>query len=241
MKSLVGVLSLGILMGVAAWGQATAQIHGTVLQDASGSAVPGAEIKATQTETGISRTASSGADGGYVLTNLPLGPYQLEVAKEGFTKYVQSGIVLQVSSDPAIDPALKVGSVSEQVVVEANATQVETRNSGIGEVVQDATDRGPAAQRPQRDRPDHTGRLVCEFWKYSNSFLRQSAYDFDRGPGGEQGNLSGTEYTLDGANHVNYLAPVRPCRWRSRMPCRSSESSPAAKLPRMGRRRQSRW
>ena len=67
---------------------------------------------------------------------MPLGPYQLEVTKEGFTNYVQSGIVLQVNSDPAIEAALKVGSVTEQVVVEANATQVETRNSGIGEVVQ---------------------------------------------------------------------------------------------------------
>src|SRR3989442_5232307 len=101
----------------AAWGQATAQIHGTV-QDSTGAAVPGAEIKATQTETGVVRTATSGADGGYVLTNLPIGPYQLEVSKEGFTKAVQSGIVLQVNSDPAIDVALKVGAVSERILVE---------------------------------------------------------------------------------------------------------------------------
>ena len=35
--------------------------------------------------------------------------------KEGFSKYVQTGIVLQVASNPAIDVALKVGTVSEQV------------------------------------------------------------------------------------------------------------------------------
>ena len=135
MKSLLAIVLLAVLSCTAAWGQATAQMHGTVV-DSSGAAVAGAEIKATQTETGLARTVQAGADGGFVLTNLPLGPYQVEVTKDGFTKYVQSGIVLQVNSDPVVTAALKVGQVTEQVLVEANATQVETRSSGIGEVVQ---------------------------------------------------------------------------------------------------------
>src|SRR5712691_1513629 len=65
------------------WAQATSQIQG-IVQDSSGAAVPGAQIKATQTETAASRTATSGADGTYVLPNLPLGPYRLEVTKQGF-------------------------------------------------------------------------------------------------------------------------------------------------------------
>ena len=79
--------------------------------------------------------AAAGADGSFVLTNLPVGPYTLEVSKEGFSKYVQSGIVLQVGSNPNIDVALKVGSVTEQVQVEANASQVETRSTGVGQVI----------------------------------------------------------------------------------------------------------
>ena len=55
------------------WAQATSQIQGTV-QDSTGAAVPGAEVKVTQTETGASRTANTGGDGGYVLPNLPTGP-----------------------------------------------------------------------------------------------------------------------------------------------------------------------
>src|SRR5215831_3577196 len=85
----------------AAWSQ-TAQINGTV-RDASGLAIAGAEIKATQTATGVVRTANSGADGSYVLPNLPTGPYMLEVNKGGFSKYVQMGIVLQVDTTPTID------------------------------------------------------------------------------------------------------------------------------------------
>ena len=118
------------------WGQAgsTAQVNG-VVRDSTGLAVPGAEVKATQTATGISRTATTGTDGAYVLPNLPIGPYLLEVTKEGFSKYAQSGIVLQVDSNRAIDAVLKVGAVSEQVTVEADAAMVETHSSGVGTVV----------------------------------------------------------------------------------------------------------
>ncbi len=114
--------------------QSTSQIQG-VVQDASGSAVPGAEIKATQTATGTVRTVTSGADGVYVLPDLPLGPYKLEVSKAGFATYVESGIVLQVASNPTIDIQLKVGQVSEQVQVEANAALVETQATSVGQVI----------------------------------------------------------------------------------------------------------
>ena len=128
---------LAVLVACATlWGQAisTSQINGTV-RDSTGLAVPGSEVKATQTETGLVRTVTSGADGGYTITNLPVGPYQVEVSKEGFSKYVQSGIVLQVGSNPTVDIALKVGAVTEQVQVEANGALVETRNAGVGSVI----------------------------------------------------------------------------------------------------------
>src|ERR1700720_3257760 len=115
----------GLFLGCAAvWAQGTAQINGTV-KDATGLAVPGAEVKATQTGTGAVRTAMSGADGVYVLTSLSVGPYRLEVSRPGFATYVQTGIILQVASNPTIDVSLKVGAVSEQVQVEANAALVE--------------------------------------------------------------------------------------------------------------------
>ena len=118
---------------VAAWAQ-TSQISGTV-KDPTGSAIPGAAIKATQTATGVVRNATSGAAGDYELPNLPIGPYRLEVTKEGFSRYVQTGIVLQVETNPTVDVNLAVGAVSEQVSVEANAVEVETRSTSIGGVV----------------------------------------------------------------------------------------------------------
>lgn len=98
--------------------------------------MPGADVKATQTDTGAVREATTGADGGYVLSNLPVGPYTLDVSKQGFTTYVQTGIVLQVASNPTVDVSLKVGAVSEQVQVEANAALVETERTGVGSVIE---------------------------------------------------------------------------------------------------------
>src|SRR5436309_7497426 len=89
---------------------ANAQIHG-VVTDASGAAVPSAQIKATQTETGQIRATASGADGSYVLLNLAVGPYKLEVGSPSFSSYVQSGIILQVGTNVQINVALQVGAV----------------------------------------------------------------------------------------------------------------------------------
>ncbi len=120
--------------GSSLFAQAVSQISGTV-KDATGSAIPGAQVTVTQTDTGVTRTAESGPTGVYSLPSLPLGPYRMEVKKEGFTTYVQSGIVLQVDTAPTIDPVLKVGAVSESVQVEASAAMVETHSTGVGQVV----------------------------------------------------------------------------------------------------------
>src|ERR1051325_419767 len=74
-----------------AWSQATAEISGTV-RDQSGAVLPGVEVMATQTDTGIVRTTISNETGSYVLSNLPVGPYRLEASLPGFRTFVQSGI-----------------------------------------------------------------------------------------------------------------------------------------------------
>jgi hypothetical protein len=117
------------------WAQGTAQIQGTVT-DASGAAVPEAEVKVTQTDTSAVRTASTGADGTYTLPSLPVGPYKLEVSKTGFAAYSQTNIVLQVNTSSTIDVALKVGTASESIQVEANAALVDTETTSVGAVIE---------------------------------------------------------------------------------------------------------
>src|SRR4029077_9896653 len=53
--------------------------------------------------------------------------------------YAQMGIVLQVNSDPVINVSMEVGQVSEQIEVQANAAIVETRNAGVGTVMENTS------------------------------------------------------------------------------------------------------
>src|SRR3984885_9545328 len=133
MNSIVKAACVFVFACTSVWAQ-TSQINGTV-KDPSGSAIPGAAVKATQTATGQVRNAVSGADGSYSIPNLPTGPYQVEVTKEGFSKSEQTGIVLQVDTAQTVDVSMAVGTVNEQVTVEATAATVETRSTAIGTVV----------------------------------------------------------------------------------------------------------
>ena len=126
---------MSVLICLPGWAQGTAQISGTV-KDQSGAVLPGVEIAATQTETGVARNTISNETGSYVLSNVPLGPYRLEAALPGFRTYVQTGIVLQVNANPVINVVLEVGQVTEQVEVQANAALVETRSQGVGQVIE---------------------------------------------------------------------------------------------------------
>lgn len=108
MKSLLGAFLCLLGACALAWGQAnTAQITGSV-KDESGLAVPGAAVKATQTATGATRAIISGPDGSFILANLPIGPWMVEITKSGFSKFVESGIVLQVASNTVVDASLRV-------------------------------------------------------------------------------------------------------------------------------------
>src|SRR5213594_322885 len=137
MKRILITLVFGFLGSIvtctSVWAQATAQISGTV-KDQSGAVLPGVEVTATQTDTGIKRSTITNETGSYVLPNLMLGPYRLEAALPGFRTHVQTGVVLQVGSSPVVNAVLEVGQVSETVEVQANAALVETRNTGVGQV-----------------------------------------------------------------------------------------------------------
>ena len=130
------ILGICLLICGTAWAQVSqvSQINGYV-QDQSAAVLPGVEVKVTQTETGLERSAVSDETGHYTLTNLPVGPYRLEASLPGFKVYVQTGIVLQVNSNPTIPVVLSVGSVDQTVQVEANAAMVETVNNAVGQVV----------------------------------------------------------------------------------------------------------
>jgi hypothetical protein len=204
MRKSVLSIGVGILIIVAvrsnAFAQGTAQISGTV-KDQSGAVLPGTEVTATQTETGVARTVVSNETGLYVIPDLAVGPYRLEASLPGFRRFVQTGIILQVNGSPTINPVLEVGQVSEQVEVQANAALVETRAVGVGQVVENAR---------ILDLPLN-GRNVVDLIALAGNaapapVLTGSSRDsFATASYSVAGGLnSGVTYILDGGNNQNY-------------------------------------
>jgi len=200
-----------ILSALSLPGQTTqvAQIAGTV-QDATGAAIPDTDITITNTDTGIARTAKTGSDGTYTVSNLPSGPYRLRATKQGFTAYVQSGIVLQVNTNPQINVTMKVGELSQQVEVQANAAQVETHSTGIGQVM----DQERVLELPLNGRqvtqlitlsggandfvPTNAGQSLISNKNYPTS----TAVSIAGGQGGQ------TLFVLDGGNHMDPISNI---------------------------------
>src|SRR5438552_878682 len=199
MKRLVGLLAVFTVCCSAVFAQAVSQIGGTV-KDATGAVVPGAEVAATQIETGFKRTAQTDDAGNYILTNLPLGPYRIDATKMGFRAYVQTGIELQVGSAPEIHIVLGIGQLSESVSVEANATQIDTRSVGIGNVIENRRIiELPLNGRQPTDLITLSGAAV-ETGKSPGYGMRTGALISVAG-----GGIEGVQYNLDGAPHLNML------------------------------------
>jgi len=115
--------------------QITGNIRGTVT-DPSGAVIRNAAVTAQQAETGLSRSTTTDRNGNYVLLELPVGHYRLQVAANGFEEYVQDGITLNVNETASVSPRLAVGSEKEQVLVSADAELIEPTVTSMGKVVQ---------------------------------------------------------------------------------------------------------
>ena len=115
--------------------QITGNIRGTVT-DPSDAVIQGASVTARQAETGLSRMTTTDREGNYVLLELPVGHYSLQVASKGFEEYVHDGITLNVNETASISPHLAVGSEKQQVLVNGDAQLIEPTVTSMGKVVQ---------------------------------------------------------------------------------------------------------
>src|ERR1700761_2580324 len=104
------------------------QITGLIV-DPSQSSVPGADIRITNTETGVVSKTVTNADGNYTVVGLVPGRYDIEVSKAGFSTVTQKNFVLQVAQNARVDLALSVGQVSQQVSVTGSGTLIQTENA----------------------------------------------------------------------------------------------------------------
>jgi hypothetical protein len=107
-----------------------ATLTGTI-SDASGAVVPGAQIIATNSASGLQLQTSSSALGSYSLLDLPIGQYNLAAFKDGFAPYTRNGIVLLIGQDVELNIRLSLAAGSSTMVVTSEVPVLETQTYSI--------------------------------------------------------------------------------------------------------------
>jgi hypothetical protein len=112
----------------------TGSIQG-VVRDRTQAAIGGAKVTVTNAQTNFRQETTSAADGSYRFLALPAGNYQLTATSAGFREFNATDVVVKVNDQLQVDIMLQVGSVSERVTITANAVQVQTENTQLGDVI----------------------------------------------------------------------------------------------------------
>jgi hypothetical protein len=112
----------------------TGSITGTVT-DPSGAVLPNAKISVVDAEKGYTFSATSSADGRYVVRQLSPGKYSVSVDVAGFQGQKKENIAVSVNDNIGVDFALKVGPTSEVVDVQAEGVQLQTQDAVTGQVI----------------------------------------------------------------------------------------------------------
>jgi Carboxypeptidase regulatory-like domain/TonB dependent receptor len=119
------VLSLGT-----AHAQSTnsGDIRGTVT-DSTGALIPGVTVTVVNNDTGITKVLTTNKDGLYDTSSIVIGTYSVTFEKAGFAKFERTAITLEVGTS-TVNATLKVGSTSDQVVVDTDNIPLLSTESG---------------------------------------------------------------------------------------------------------------
>jgi hypothetical protein len=110
------------------------RIRGTVI-DASGGAVPAANVTLINEANHATRDVQSGANGEYIFLEVPVGTYEIDAVSQGFKKYTRKGIVLNLNEVISVDLTLQIGGSTEVVEVTGAPPVVDTTSTQLGAIV----------------------------------------------------------------------------------------------------------
>ncbi|MFQ5662680.1 MAG: carboxypeptidase regulatory-like domain-containing protein [Terriglobia bacterium] len=168
----------------------TGVIQGTVF-DATGAVVPGAALTIRNLDTNLERSAETSTDGRFVFLQLPPGPYELRVSKQGFSTIVQENLTLTVGQTIPLTLTMTVSPVAEEVVVTATPTidTVKTESSSTLNVL--SVENTPVLGR-----------------KFEDLFTLTPGVSIVQGPDGDEINFAGqrgifNNISLDGGDYNN--------------------------------------
>lgn len=130
--SLIGLL---LILGLTAFAQSDrGAITGRVL-DPTEAVVANATVTIVNQDTGIRTVTQTSATGNYVVPQLAVGRYEVQIEAPGFRKYVRRDTELSVAQTLTLNVTLEVGQVDQAVEVTAAAPLLESSTSDLGTVV----------------------------------------------------------------------------------------------------------
>ncbi len=112
--------------------------RGTILgrvTDATGASVPGAEVRATNEDTGVAAAAKTNEDGNFTMPYLLTGNYVLSSEHAGFKKWVRPGIQVRINDTVEVNIELQLGATTETIEVTATTPLLSTAEASLGQVV----------------------------------------------------------------------------------------------------------
>jgi len=115
--------------------QITGTLVGTV-KDQQGAVVNSATVKATNVDTGYSRSAPANGYGEYRIDYLPVGRYTVEATAPSFERFVQQNVSLDVDQELTVDISLSVGAATQTVTVSTAPPQVNTSDAVLGVTIE---------------------------------------------------------------------------------------------------------
>src|SRR5215468_8353135 len=137
MSKLLLAIMLGALSSTVI-AQSTATLQGSV-KDQSGAVVSGAKITVRDQATGVERIVQTGSNGNYQAAALPPGVYQVEAQAQGFAQQAIDNLTLEVSQIAVQNFQLKIGDMTQRVIVPAETQVVETSTITVGQVINGRT------------------------------------------------------------------------------------------------------
>lgn len=186
----------------------TARLSG-IVRDQQGSAIPSARVSLMNENTGLRRQVPTSPGGEYLILELPVGSYRLEVEAAGFRKYIQAGINLSVNQSARNDVAMTLGELTQQVTVQESVSIVDSSISELKQTVDSLR---------MREIP-LSGRNVLGLASLMPGVITTSMPD---GVGGSQTRLfvNGNRYAhnnfqLDGADFTGTFYAGQPGRYPS--------------------------
>ena len=113
------------------FGQATDAILVGTVTDATGAAVAGASVTATNKTTGVKYATIANGRGEYRINNIPVGRYDVSATAHGFSTATVADLELQLNRTSAVNLTLQVGSVSTSIEVQEAPAPIDTSDSQL--------------------------------------------------------------------------------------------------------------